>query len=49
MKEKSRKQLAQEMKDASYAVRKESLQTAREWDFSLEDGVRADDDDESQS
>jgi metal-responsive CopG/Arc/MetJ family transcriptional regulator len=37
IKEKSRELLAKEMEVASHAVRKESLLSAREWDFSLED------------
>jgi len=51
IREKSRELLAQEMKEASHSVRKESLLTAREWDFTLEDGLSssADDDDESRS
>jgi hypothetical protein len=54
IREKSRELLAQEMKEASHAVRKESLLTAREWDFTLEDGMSSsshgsNDDDEPKS
>lgn len=50
VKERSRELLAQKMKEASYSVRKESLLSAREWDFSLEDGMTSgSEDDESRS
>lgn len=40
VREKSREMLAAEMRQASLAVRRESLAEAREWESTLEDGLR---------